>query len=944
MSHHMIHAVGNKLHLGLRERAMLGVASLCVVCVLGVAVFGVLRTNKLLINNQRAAIDGVGSGLVTAIELPLAVGDTREMKRITENFLELIPDAEFIRIEDHEGRLLSMTEQSVGSFMRFDVRDKKHYDLVSLTVTAYAQGGDDLGLNDFGTVLDPSTNLGSSSEEETLGVITIGVTNDALQSAQRAQWRAMLIMLTVVMLATLPVCYLLVGGWTSRLQRLIDASRRITKGDYNHRIVDDQNDEIAKLAQAYEHMRDAIQKREFEEQRRQEELRIAHEQAKNANQAKSQFLAHMSHEIRTPINGVTGMLELMSMTSLTEKQRKQLRTAMHSADALLSLINDILDFSKIEAGQMEAESVATDLHDTFEGVAEMLACKASEKGVELICDIARSVPRFVQSDPVKLRQIAINLVSNAIKFTETGEVVIRVSTVSQNDNSWELRVSVTDTGIGISPEQRDRLFKSFSQIDASTTRKYGGTGLGLAISKGFVELMGGRIGINPERTNGSEFWFTFHAGECDKDYQPTPVFKGDLYGMRAMIVDDNLTNREIYNEALTNWGLRPSAYERGQDALEELRSAASDDPYQLIILDMQMPEMDGVMLAEAITTDDQIETPTMVMLTSMHHTADAGDLENLSLAACLQKPVRLSTLHDALAQYISGNTKQKPIQTPSDESFASSLKGASALVAEDNTVNQMVIGELLKAVGVHVKIVETGSLAVNEAYSAHYDLILMDCSMPEMDGFEATRWIREQESSCAEKTHTPIIALTANAIRGDRERCIDAGMDDYLTKPVNARKLYQTIARWLEHTGFEASEASGPDSRDQVPRVTETTPQGDTEIDYDAALERCAGSTEVLSLVLNEFTASTATIEHDLMQLYRSESLSDIALQAHSLKGAAANIGAEVLSERAHVLESAAKENEPENMDEMIQAIASTMDEVRADIERLQSDLQGVEE
>lgn len=940
----MIHSIGSRMRLGLRERAMLGVASLCVVCILGVAIFGVLRTNALLLKNQRATIDGIGSGLVTAIELPLAVGDTREMKRIAENFLELIPDGQFIRIEDHQGNLLSMTEHSVGSYNSFDAEDHERFHLVRLSVEAYEQAGADLGLSDFGTASDPYANTAASSKSETLGVISIGVMNDALLTAQRAQWREMITTLIVVMIATMPVCFLLVGSWTSRLQRLIDASRRITNGDYEHRVLDEQNDEIAQLAEAYEHMRGAIQKREAEEQRRQEELRVAHEAAKNANQAKSQFLAHMSHEIRTPINGVTGMLELMSMTSLTEKQRKQLRTAMQSADALLSLINDILDFSKIEAGQMEAENIATDVHDIFEGVAEMLACKASEKGVELICDIARSVPRYVKSDPTKLRQVAINLVNNAIKFTESGEVVIRVTTVSQNDDNWELRVCVTDTGIGISPEQRDRLFKSFSQIDASTTRRYGGTGLGLAISKGFVELLGGQIGINPERTNGSEFWFTFLAGECEKDYQPTPAFRGDLYGMRAMIVDDNQTNREIYTEALTNWGLRPIAFERGQDALEELRDANGDDPYKLIILDMQMPEMDGVMLAEMITTDDQIDTPTMVMLTSMHHTADAVDLENLSLAACLQKPVRLSTLHDALAQYISGSVPRKPIHSPSDESFASSLKGASALVAEDNSVNQIVISELLKAVGVQVKIVENGTLAVNEAYAAHYDFILMDCSMPEMDGFEATRWIREQESSNAENRHTPIIALTANAIRGDRERCIDAGMDDYLTKPVNARKLYQTIEKWLEHSGFDSTDTAPNERDDQAGASTADQAHGRRDIDYYAVLERCAGSTEVLALVLAEFTSSTASVEHDLMKLNESQSMSEIAMMAHSLKGAAANIGADVLSEHARALETAAKEMETEDLEEKIHAIKDALSDVREDIKQLQAELEKVEE
>lgn len=927
------------MKLGLRERAVLAVASLCIMSVLAVATLGVLRTNRILIKNQSATIDGIGSGLVTAIELPLAVGDTRELNRITEDFLALIPDGQFIRVQGGDGRTLSVSELKPGTFDQYIQGNTNGLNEVEFEVYAFAGEVDPFGLGE----LEPSDTAeprNNAQGANLLGTIAIGVSDRTLQTSMQAQWLAMLVTIGVVMFATMPVSYLLVGCWTSRLEKLIAASRRISNGDYTHRIEDNRQDEIAMLAGSFEHMRAAIQEREEQEYKQREELRAAHEYANKANQAKSQFLAHMSHEIRTPINGITGMLELIAMTELQEKQRKHLRTAMSSADALLSLINDILDFSKIESGQMEPERIITDIHDVFEGVAEMLACKAEEKNIELICDISRSVPKFALSDPTKLRQIAINLVNNAIKFTEQGEIVIRVSTDSQGDDEWALRVSVTDTGIGIPQEQRDRLFKSFSQVDASTTRKYGGTGLGLAISKGLSELLGGTIGINPERTEGSEFWFTFRAGVCEENYQPTPIFHGDLHGMRAIILDDNQTNREIYTEALTNWGLRPCAFERGTDAIEALRQANDTDPYKIMILDMQMPEMDGFMVANAITCDQQIDTPTIVMLTSMYDTANAEDLESVSITSCLQKPVRLSTLHDALAKYIAGNMTRDHNEPKNEQDDMGVLKGARALVAEDNSVNQLVISELLKAAGISVTVVSNGAQAVTEVVTDKYDFVLMDCSMPEMDGFEATRWIREQEKSDREGRRIPIIALTANAIRGDRERCIDAGMDDYLTKPINARRLYKTLSIWVRKMTRVNEDANSMCASSEHAPLSPTVP-GSTNrsaIDYDAALERCAGSHQVLAMVLAEFASSTANIEQELETLVKSMRFEELARQAHALKGSSGNIGADTLSAKAFTLEEAAKKSLPEGMEETIRSITEELRAIHNEIDRIRAE------
>jgi signal transduction histidine kinase/CheY-like chemotaxis protein/HPt (histidine-containing phosphotransfer) domain-containing protein len=885
----------------LRRINLLTIGSAFLIAIVLLTTYDYLNLSTELLQDSRAKAQLIGRNSASAL-----VFDDAKTASDLLGSLEAEKQVLYAALWNDQGKRLASYRASRHGANDFTVRPDHGYELTP-------------------TVLDvarPVTVDGKS-------VGTVALRLDLSNLYLRLVWHAAAFALVILIALALSHAMLsrLNRAITAPVSSLVGVMAQVShQGDYTARARIESEDEIGELARGFNVMLEQIQERdrrlaahrdelEQEVEVRTAQLRKAKDLAEAGSRAKSEFLATMSHEIRTPMNGILGMTELLRGTALSPQQQRFTEAVYESGEHLLSIINDILDFSKIEAGKLEIESINFSLRQLVEDVGYMFAHVAEAKGLELVCAVPHDVPVAVKGDPVRVRQIMTNLVNNAVKFTRQGEVVIRVKLLHENPQQARFRFEVQDTGIGIRAEAQTRIFSAFAQADSSTTRRYGGTGLGLAIAKRLVEMMHGHIGVESEPGRGTVFWFEIPFIKQDAHARTVIDMAERLNGLRVLVVDDNATNREILEHQLRGWSMHYTGAEGGHGALQMLeQSAAHHQPFDLAILDLHMPEMDGFELAQAIKANARFAPLPLVMLSSVSVSSDHPPRRAAPIDYYLTKPVRQSDLYDALSTAMSLRktteraAPQPPVPAPV---LPADLRGR-VLVAEDNAVNQQVAAAMLESLGVAYSLAENGLVALDRVSHEPFDLVLMDCQMPEMDGFAATAQIRSLQRDGLLRRNLPVVALTANAVEGDRERCIAAGMDDYLSKPFTREQLAATLLRWLPQSGSVPAGAApappAPSANSLAHSGATTVCAPDEPINPRAlhAIRHLPGpnGASLVAKVIRAYLADTPARLAQIRAALEARDAEALRKAAHGMKSSSANVGAEHLAALCKELET----------------------------------------
>ncbi len=891
-------------HFTLRTKATLLVVAVVVVSLSLATAINIYQTNQLIESEQKRAAEAIVQGLAQAAELPMIVQDKQELNRLLDGFL-WNKQVQFLLLYNGDDEIVARRILDEDAFTYFNQDRNSRGSLVVEQAIVFQTD------ENFPGPL-PSSLDRSSIEKNQVGKVVAALSLDAVK---KAQWYQALVSLLAAHLAAAIGIFLIfkkISDWTRRVDGLLDATAAMAGGDFSHRVPVGRPDEIGKLASAFEAMRKALRQRDSElrelndslhdqVRERTEKLTTAMVVAQTANESKSSFLANMSHEIRTPMNAIIGMVGLALNKKLSPKLREYLLTVRSSAESLLVIINDILDFSKIEAGKISLERVDLQLHQLFNKLADLFSEQAASRDIELVIGIEPGVPTALRGDPLRLEQVFINLLGNAIKFTEHGVIFVHATLDSETDDGVRILFSVRDTGIGIGDEQSGSLFEPFTQADGSMTREYGGTGLGLSICRRLVNLHGGEIWVESHQGEGTTVFFTAEFARQAPGKEIQFVVPATIKGLKVLVIDDNETARCLATKMLESFHFQVDVVPSCALALQRITGSLSS--YNLILVDWRMPEIDGMECIRRLKVMEKAKDIPIIMMTAFGGDREVTQAREAGADYFLTKPVKQSLLFDTIMDVFNCPEAMHGTLAARKSSVevadSTQLAGVRILLAEDNRINQNVARELLESVGIIVEIANNGQEAVHILQDRweEFDAVLMDVQMPVMDGFEATRIIRANPVL----TDLPVIAVTAHAMQGDRERCLQIGMNDYVAKPITPELLFSVLTRWTR-PGQEGDLSCKPVAVFKLAEGVGELPDSLPGIHVRSGVSRMAGNLKAYVRMLRDLLRFGEEVSERLPKLIAGDLQAAIG-EVHTLKGTAANLSAYHLQEISLKLE-----------------------------------------